>query len=390
MIEITWVAIICLLIIAVFSGWLYGRYSYRNSSPLPQQRTLISLEYLKGLNYVLNEQTDKAVDIFLRILEVDRDTIETHFALGNLFRHQGEIGRAIRVHENLLKWRDISSEHRSQAMFELGMDYMKSGLFDRAEKIFTDLLDSGFYLAPALTELLDIFQREKDWDNAIKIATQLDPHSSYPLNGVIAQFYCEQANELHANGQDREARKLLKKALNTDINCVRASFAEADFLRKEGKYSEAIRFYKNIERQDPDYICEVIPLLFECYQEIGKLDEFKEYLNTIVNSYSDITSILMLAHIIERQDGSEKAMEFITDKLSNRQSMHGFSEFIKYALAIADNKLRNHLMVMQNVLNRSLREQSIYQCNRCGFSGRLLCWQCPRCKQWNTMKPCRS
>lgn len=374
MIEISWIAIICLLLITVFSGWLYGRYFYHNSSPLFQQRTLMNFEYLKGLNYVLNEQTDKAIDIFLRILEVDSDTIETHFTLGSLFRHQGEVGRAIRIHENLLKRHSISSEQRSLAMFELGMDYMKSGLFDRAEEIFTELLETGVYLVPALTELLDIFQREKDWDNAINVATQLDIYSSYPLNGIIAQFYCEQASELHLNEQDQESRKLLKKALNIDKGCVRASFTEADFLYKEGKYNEAIRLYKNIEKQAPDYICEIIPLLFECYRETEKLGEFREYLNTIVNSYGDITSILMLAHIIDQQDGSEKAMGFITDKLSNRQSMRGLNEFIKYALVMANDKLKNHLTIMQNILNELLKEQPIYQCNRYGFNGRLLCW----------------
>ncbi len=205
----SWMTIIWLLPVARISGWLYGRYCHtvpNNSSP-----SGLYPEYFKGLNYVLNEQPDQAIEVFIKMLEVDNETVETHLALGNLFRHRGEVDRAIRIHQNLIARPKLSRAQRTSAMFELGMDYMKSGLLDHAENLFCELVETELYPVPALTELLDIYQQEKDWENAIRTARRLELYSPKPLNKVIAQFYCQKASALRSHGERKTGACVAEK-----------------------------------------------------------------------------------------------------------------------------------------------------------------------------------
>ena len=173
-----------LLPVAALSGWWIGRR--RGNSNKNQSSSSIYPEYFKGLNFVLNEQPDKAIEVFIRMLEVDSETVETHLALGNLFRRRGEVDRAIRIHQNLIARPTLDREQRAHALLELGMDYMRLGLLDRAEGLFLELVESDLHLNQAYTELLEIYQQEKDWENAINIARKLELISGKKLNPVIA------------------------------------------------------------------------------------------------------------------------------------------------------------------------------------------------------------
>ena len=167
-----------LLPVASFIGWWIGS----NTEKRTKTSKNISLEYFKGLNFVLNEQPDKAIEVFIRMVEVDNETVDTHLALGNLFRRRGEVDRAIRIHQNLIARSNLSEDERAHALLELGMDYMRSGLLDRAEKLFLELLDIGLYLKEAHFNLLEIYQQEKDWENAILIAKKYESISGKDHN----------------------------------------------------------------------------------------------------------------------------------------------------------------------------------------------------------------
>jgi len=383
--EISWMTIIWLLPVAGFGGWLYGRHG--RASAIKLNKSSLHPEYFKGLNYVLNEQPDKAIEVFVKMLEVDSETVETHLALGNLFRRRGEVDRAIRIHQNLIARPNLNREQRALALLELGMDYMKSGLLDRAESLFSELVETGLYLVPAFTELLDIYQQEKDWENAIKIATRLELSSSRSLNNVIAQFYCEQASELCRHGQMKGVRELLKKANNIDENCVRASLIEAGILQKEGKYKQAIRLYKRVEKQDADYIPEAVSLMLECYRELDRLNEFRSYLYKMVDTHGGITPMIMLTELIAEQDGEEEAMKYITNELKKRPTVRGVDRLVVYALKPAQGKAKEDLMTIKDLTGKLLEDRTIYKCNLCGFDAKSLHWQCPSCKNWNTVKP---
>ena len=383
--EVSWMIIIWLLPVAAFSGWLYGRHCSTSSETSHKVR--FHPEYFKGLNYILNEQPDKAIEVFVKMLEVDSETVETHLALGNLFRRRGEVDRAIRIHQNLIARPNLNQEQHALALFELGMDYMKSGLLDRAENLFNELVEADMYTVPAFTELLDIFQQEKDWKNAIKIARRLELSSGSSLKKNIAQFYCEQACELLIHGQDRGARELLKKAINIDVDCVRASLIEADILKEEGKYRQAIRVYKRVEKQDAEYISEAVTPLLECYRQLGKPDEFRKYLRNIVDTHGGITPTIMLAELIAKQDGKEEAIKSITTELKKRPTVRGVDRLVEYALISAQGKAKDDLMTIKDLTGKLLNDRPIYQCNYCGFDAKLLHWQCPSCKDWSTVKP---
>jgi lipopolysaccharide biosynthesis regulator YciM len=231
-----------LLPVAALSGWLIGqrRINQKDGS----SSSSIYPEYFKGLNYVLNEQPDKAIEVFIKMLEVDSETVETHLALGNLFRRRGEVDRAIRIHQNLIARPSLDREQRANALLELGMDYMRSGLLDRAEALFLELIESNLHLNDSCTELLDIYQQEKDWENAIKIARKLEIISGEKSNSIIAQFYCECADSALIDGNMRVAKDSIRQAISIYPKCVRASLIEGKMYQKIGKEKLAILLQK--------------------------------------------------------------------------------------------------------------------------------------------------
>jgi len=380
-----WTTIIWLLPVAAIISWWLGRLSVRKNDTGNLRR--IHPEYFKGLNYVLNEQPDKAIEVFIKMLEVDSETVETHLALGNLFRRRGEVDRAIRIHQNLIARPTLSRDERSIALLELGMDYMRSGLFDRAENLFKEVVESGSHTIQAYTELLDIYQQEKDWDNAINSARRLENVSGQKFNQIIAHFYCEKAEEMRARKEEREVRDNLHKAISIDPECVRASILEAELIYEEGKYKQAIKAYKRIEKQNPDYLSEVIIPIAVCYRNLGDLDELMKYLQEMVTHHGDLTSILVLSELVAEKEGEEAAARFITAELEKRPTIRGVDHLIQFALAKAQGSIRDSLHSIKELTGKLIKNRTVYKCSKCGFDAKLLHWQCPSCKHWSTLKP---
>ena len=383
--ETHWLTLIWLLPVCAIISWWLGRLSVKKNNPGGLRR--LHPEYFKGLNFVLNEQPDKAIEVFIKMLEVDSETVETHLALGNLFRRRGEVDRAIRIHQNLIARPTLSREERATALLELGMDYMKSGLFDRAESLFKELVESGIHSIQPYSELLDIYQQEKDWDNAIITARRLEYNSGEKMNRMIAQFYCEKAEDMYAEGEETSALDNLHKAISIDPRCARASLLEASILQKKEKYKQAIRVYKRVEKQDPDYLPEVINPMHICYKNLNRLDDFMEYLHGLVNKYGGITTIMMLAELIAEKQGREDAINFMTMELKKRPTVRGVDHLIQYVLSQADGTSRESLISIKELTAKLLRKRSTYKCIQCGFDAKTLHWYCPSCKNWNTTKP---
>lgn len=383
--EYSWTALIWLLPLCAIISWWLGRLSVKQDET--SRLRSIHPEYFKGLNYVLNEQPDKAIEVFIKMLEVDSETVETHLALGNLFRRRGEVDRAIRIHQNLIARPTLSREQRSVALLELGIDYMRSGLFDRAENLFNELIESGSHSAQAYTELLDIYQQEKDWNKAIVTARRMEFAFGEKLNPVIANFYCEIAEEMRLAGEEKNVKDNISKALSNDPNCVRASIIEAELLQESGKFKQAIKVYKRIEKQDPDYLSEVIVPMQICYRNLGNMNEFIEYLRDIVARHGGITSIRVLAELIAEQQGEDAAVNFIVTELKKHPTITGVDHLIHYALSRAQGSVRDSLISIKELTEKLLKKRSLYKCNQCGFDAKSLHWRCPGCKNWNTIKP---
>jgi lipopolysaccharide biosynthesis regulator YciM len=382
-----WITLLILLLpVAALSGWWAAKAAGNRSNAGGRQHP-IHPEYFKGLNYVLNEQPDKAIEIFVKMVEVDSETVETHLALGNLFRRRGEVDRAIRIHQNLIARPALAREYRSHAMFELGMDYMRLGILDRAEGLFSELVAADMMTDQALAYLLDIYQQEQDWNKAITTARRLETVTGQRLEPVTAQFYCELAQIDLASQNEKGAKFNLKRALNLDPKCVRASLLEGQMAQKEGNYRVAIKAYRRIEKQDPEYIPEVIEPMRACFQALDKPDKFIEYLYEILESHGGITALLFITDEIAHNRGEEAAIRFISEELRIRPSVRGVDHLIKYAISKTDGELNKNLAMIKELTTRLLKERPVYKCNFCGFDAKHLYWRCPGCKRWNTVKP---
>jgi len=380
-----WILLLCLIIIAIYLVWSMMQRSDNGS--VGKSIRNIPPEYLKGLNYVLNEQQDKAIDLFISMLEVDSDTVETHLALGYLFRRRGEVDRAIRIHQNLIARPTLSEDQRSLALLELGMDYMRSGLLDRAESLFKELVNSRRYNIQAYMELMDIYQQGKDWQEAIEVARRLQSINGDDLSRQIAQFYCELAEQTLAKGALKDAKQYVRRALNSNPDCVRASLLEADIAAREGNFRLALKSFKRIEKQDHDYLPEVIAPIMQCYRELGKLDDAMKYLQDIVSRYGGITPLLHLTRLIEETRGEKEAINFISQELKRRPSVRGVDKLMEYVLGMADGEIKENLQTIKEMTEKLLDNSPVYRCHHCGFDAKSLHWHCPSCKQWSSIKP---
>jgi len=373
-----------LLPLAVLSGWIIGRRSLsvkrKNISDIP-------LNYLKGLNLLLDEQPDKAIELFIQMLEVNNDTVETHLALGSLFRRRGEVERAIRIHQNLIARPTLLPEQRAHALFELGQDYMKAGLFDRAETLFGELVESNPHSEQALEYLLDIYQQEKDWENAIKIAQRISIKTGKDFAPLISHFYCEQADIASKQGEPTRAMKLVKKALSINKRSVRASLQEAEIEHESGNEVAAIRALKRIEEQDPDYLPEALGPLLHCYQSIGKPEDMLVYLREVLSRHDAISIMLNLAGLLQHYQNDETAEAFIEEFLHHRPSLRGMDRLIDINIKHAKEPVKEKLRILKSVTSQLLEDKPVYSCHVCGFNGKTLHWQCPGCKRWDTVKP---
>jgi len=372
-----------LLPLAALSGWWIGRRSRSGK----EEGGVLPGRYLKGLNYLLNEQPDKAIDLFIEMLDVDTDTVETHLALGSLFRRRGEVDRAIRIHQNLIARPTLSQEQRALALAELGQDYMRAGLLDRAETLFQELVESPPHRSTALHQLRDIYEQEKDWDKAIEVIRRLEQTTGKGMRDIVAQYYCEKAEQARRQGENAAAQKLLKRALTEDRQCVRASLLEGDIAADGGDWRAAVRAYRRVEEQDAEYLPEVVEPLTRCYRELDRMDEMVSFLRRNLAEHGGISLMLALAELIRQDQGDETAADFIKESLKERPSVRGMDRLIELHLSGTPDAIREKLQVLKDVTDQLIANKPVYKCQQCGFTGRSLHWHCPGCKSWNTVKP---
>lgn len=373
-----------LLPVAAASGWYAAKRSERS---VKTQSSDYSPAYFKGLNYLLNEQPDKAIDVFVKLLEVDSDTVETHLALGNLFRRRGEVDRAIRIHQNLIARPTLNRTHRAQALLELGLDYMRAGLFDRAENLFIELEEMKSHQETALQNLLLIYQQEKDWEKCLQVAKRLEQISGRSYKTVQAYYYCELAEEAAHAADLTSAASHLKSAQGCDANCVRATLLKGKLEADQGACDSAIATLKLVEKQDVDYLPEILPLLLECYRRTGDRKELSVYLHELNQRNRSIRVLLALVDLVQQDEGEEEAIELLTGYLRQHPDIEGINRLITYNLKELEGEAAETLQVLRQLLRKLLAGRPGYQCNHCGFMAKTLYWHCPSCKSWGSVKP---
>jgi lipopolysaccharide biosynthesis regulator YciM len=375
-----------LLPAAAWSGWwLRSRhYAERDNNA----SNVLSREYVVGLNYLLNEQADKAVDVFIKLLEVDSDTVETHLALGSLFRRRGEVDRAIRIHQNLIARPQLSLLQRKESLMALGQDYMSAGFFDRAERIFLEVVElGGMRETSSLNGLLAIYQQEKAWEKALDVIKKLEVSTGDSMHMQAAHYYCEIADQAIKNNEYDKAVHAIKQAFVIDRQSVRASLMLANIEIKNRRYKQAIRALKSVPDQDACFLNEIIEPLVYCYREIDAMDECIDYLEHILIEHPRASIIFVIAEYLSREKSVDFAIDFVSVQLSRYPSIRGLNRLIYWHLESAHGKVRDKLQMLYAITSNLLENKPIYRCGHCGFSGKLLHWHCPSCKQWGQVKP---
>ncbi|WP_133501113.1 lipopolysaccharide assembly protein LapB [Cognatilysobacter terrigena] len=378
-----WLWFFLLLPFAALSGWVIGRRGGKLHSE--SQVSRLSTTYFRGLNYLLNEQPDKAIELFLHIAELDKETFETQVALGHLFRRRGEVDRAIRLHQALVQRNDLNDAQRVQALLALGEDYMKSGLLDRAETVFSELV--ALDMSPlALRHLIGIYQAERDWSKAIENAQRFESATGEPMGKLIAHFECELADRFRASGDVDAAREAVARAYEADANSVRAGMLEGRIEMDAGRHAAAIRSFERVARSDPDYLPEVMPQLLEAYEAVGDVPGARKFLAEMCEHYRGIAPVLALTKMIEKEEGVAPARAYLAKELKDRPSVRGEAALIELSLAEQADPTAT-LVDLRNITDQLLVRNPSYRCTRCGFGARSHHWQCPSCKEWGSVKP---
>jgi lipopolysaccharide assembly protein B len=374
-----WWLLVCPLFFGL--GWLAARIDIKQ---LVTESSALPRSYFKGLNFLLNEQPDKAIEAFIEVVKGDPETVDLYFALGSLFRRRGETERAIRMHQSLLQRPNLSEEQRVQALFELGQDYLKAGLLDRAEESFGKLRE-GPHRAEAMQHLLAIYQQEKEWQQAIDVAAIMEKDTGVSLQKEIANFYCE----LAATSTGEEARAYLDKALAANRKCVRASLLLGDLAAAAGKDEEAIEQWARVEQQNPGYLALVAPKLLKSYRNLSRLEQGWSRLRAYLSRHPSLDLLDVVFQATVESEGPEAAYQLVREELKRNPTLLGLNKLIEAQMLAAPVERRTDLELVKNLIHTHTRSLARYTCEQCGFKARQFHWQCPACLGWETYPPRR-
>jgi len=367
-------------------GWFAARIDIRQ---LVSESRALPTSYFKGLNFLLNEQPDKAIEAFIEVVKVDPQTIELHFALGSLFRRRGELERAIRMHQNLVERPDLAQEQKLVALLELAQDYLKAGLLDRAEELFLKL-DGTPHAEAALNFLLEIYEQEKEWHKAIDIAGRLERVTSRSHQKEIANFYCELASSEMMQSRPEAARPHLATALAHHRLCVRANMLLGDLEMSANDPDAAIEAWKRIEGQNPPYLALVAERLYEAYQKQGRADEGLNLLRGYLERYPALDFLNVVFQGMLEKEGAAEAYRMVRDELRRTPTLLGLDKLLEAQLLEAPVEKRRDLELVRQLVNQHTRGLAMYKCEACGFRARQFYWHCPACGEWETYSPRRT
>jgi lipopolysaccharide biosynthesis regulator YciM len=367
-------------------GWLAARVDIKQ---LLSESRALPMSYFKGLNFLLNEQPDKAIEALIELVKVDPQTIELHFALGSLFRRRGEVERAIRMHQNLLDRPDMRGVERLHALFELAQDYLKAGLLDRAEELFAKL-EGTEYEQQGLKFLLEIYEQEKDWNKAIAVSRRMDAVTGKSSDRDIANYYCELATiEIGASGPEA-ARPLLEEALSVNSKCVRANILLGDIAMADGNVEEAIACWTRIEQQNPAFLALVSEKIFNAYRNLSRSEEGAQVVRGYLSRYPSLDLLNASFDSELEVKGAESANRLVREELARNPSLLGLDKLLEVQLMDAPPERRNDLQLIKDLVHQHTRSLALYRCDSCGFKARQFYWHCPACNGWETYPPRRS
>ena len=373
-----------LIVAAIGIGWWIGRRERVKSTDTAVPN------YYQGLNYLLNEEPDRAVTTFIQDLEVNKDTLETHLALGGLLRRRGELEKAVVVHENILLNARLDRDVMLNVQLELAQDYLLAGLLDRAEDLLLKLTqEEGHIRRESMKLMLEIYEREKEWHRAVEMGELLAVgEDSEKYERAISHYYCEIAEDLLKLGPRDEARQAISDAIGHDANNARVSLVLGRLELAENRPADAIRALKRIKDQDPVYVAESLDLLKAAYEDnTESLQDFRQYLFECLEITPSISIVLTLAMQIRDEQGDEAVAKFISNYLKRNPTIRGLTQLIDLHMDNTDGIARQNLAVLRSFAEALVADKPAYRCKGCGFDGKKMRWRCPSCKKWGSIEP---
>lgn len=370
------------------AGWLARGFESRASET---DNAALPRSYFRGLNHLLNDQPDKAIDAFIEVVKLDPETIDLHQALGNLFRRRGEFDRAVRIHTHLLNRADLPARQRSQALEELGQDYLKAGLLDRAEDAFVQLVEDRHHRFDALRALVRIYQTEREWLKAVECARKLESEAGESHQVAISHYYCELASDaLRRNALD-EAQVAIEQALATNRKSVRALILAGDVAVKRGDSKEALRQWRRVEEASAEYVPLIAARAADAMAAEGREQEALEWLEQALRDAPSIDLLDVLAHRATAWRGAAVAEAMIAKETQRHPSLLGFERLLEARMANnQDNgKVDGELQLLSSLLSSHTQKLARYRCSKCGFRAREFHWNCPGCTSWDSYPPRR-
>jgi lipopolysaccharide biosynthesis regulator YciM len=387
------------LFVAAAAGWLVAQFRLRdrtqqshvpdrterpNSLPRSQEPPRrLNEDYLKGLGFLLNEEPDKALEVFLRMVDVDNETVETHFALGSIYRRRGEVERAIRIHENIMARPSLSNEHRLEAMFALAEDYFRAGLFDRAERSFRQLAESESRRVPALRYLLRIYEQQRDWDQAITVHNELTALASPEQPTAIAHYHCELAEQARDRGDLDAAREHLHRAREAQRNFPRGALIRADIALDMNEPELAATLCQRVVELHPRLLALALPRVLRAVRG-SDAGEIERRFNAWIRPEPSARAELAYAAIVAGLEQEPFVRDCLPDLLREDPSLGEIVRSIAGDPGQLTPQQRTDLAVS---LARILRRTQRYRCVDCGFASASHFWQCPGCRSWDAFAP---
>ncbi len=366
-------------------GWLAARVDIRH---VMSESRSVPASYFRGLNFLLNEQPDRAIEAFIEVVKVDSDTVDLHFALGGLFRKRGEVERAIRMHQNLVEREDLSREQQLKARFELGQDYLKAGLLDRAEAIF-ERLQAGEMPEPALKFLLEIYVQEKDWGKAVSAARELSRLSSQSYHVEIGHFLCELATQAWMGEQFDVAREYLSEALSANRDCVRANMLLGDIAVSRGEHSVAIAAWRRVETQSIAHLTLVAERIMSAYRALGREADGLAFLRNALHRQPSPELFDSVFAATLKLDGAQSAWRMAHEELRRSPGLRCLDRMLEAEILITPPERQVDVQLVKQAVQHHVQGQLMYQCHGCGFKARSFFWRCPACGQWDSFPPQR-
>jgi len=372
-----------LFLLLAAAGWAMGRFGERDTEEAPPP---LNIDYLKGLNFLLNEQTDQALEHFLKMVRVDDKTIETHFALGSLFRRRGEVDRAIRIHQNIIARPDLAAEQRDQALFSLAKDYLGAGLLDRAEKLFVRLSQGSRYQVQALEAVSGIYEQERDWEKAIDAGQRLEVLGGRSLALQIAHYNCELAEAAVVMNDYASARKFVKRAQSGRPRTMRGALTRAHIARDTDDNKTALKLYHRIIDENTYLIAEALPEIVSIYVKENKAAELESALKALLKKNPEMSSLVAYTAIVNDLGGIPVIDDCVEQYMLNEPTLGEFIELQQLSEGDKGSS-ESALAKVRGALSKLAVATPRYQCQECGFSSQRLLWQCPSCRNWETQRP---